>query len=190
MGREQTRLVNDQSSESKTGSSPLTEGEWLPDGGDTDPKALANRLRRAAELDATIVPVAPGMYHLTSESGETYVLDLDGYAHGKERGVCECRDYRYRTGPKGIDCKHIIAVKQQVRAGLLPPPEADPVDWLHERLDEIEAVLCATDVDDIEKEIEQMRHNPYRIEYRELANSVKDRLRTDGKPTGDFTLRY
>lgn len=173
---------------------------YTPKGGEDQPEALADRWHRAMELDAHITPAAPGIYHLTSEeSGEMYFVDLDGYTEDEERAVCECSDYRYRCAEEGFDCKHIIAVKQYVRQGLLPPVGRAPVDWLHDRLDELEAAVDALrevrgssrEFDGLEERIERMRKTPYESEYRELLDAFheieREQGRASGKPTGAIT---
>ncbi len=151
--------------------------KYIPRVGD-DPRQAADRIRRAANLNATIFPVAPGMYHITSKSGETYVVDLDGYAHGEERAICECRDYRYRAAPAGFDCKHIVVAKQQVRYGLLPPLGVDPVDWLKKRLNELKK---CTFTERQENKIAEMRNRPYYIEYRQFLVDLNISQESIGK---------
>ncbi len=171
MGLGQTRFGidwNDSATNSET-DIQNSESEWVPLSGD-NPREVAKRIKRAAELNATVTPVAPGMYHVTSKSGETYVVDLDAYAYGEERGVCECRDYRYRAAANGHDCKHVIVAKQQVRAGLLPPPSYHPVEWLNKQLDDI---TCQPLSDNDSKLVEKMRGSPYYIEFRQFLRQLE-----------------
>ena len=145
--------------------------ELTPLGGEHSPRTLADRIHRAAELNVQIFPVAPGIYHVTSgNSDETYVVDLDGYVDNTRRGVCECKDYRYRTAEAGVDCKHIIAVKWNIKSGVLPGVDEDPVEWLHTQLDRLESQSLTRDQEAL---IEQVRENPYKYEYRYVVDKLK-----------------
>lgn len=92
----------------------------------TDPtdfeSPIDDRDRRAL-LEALLVePLAPGMYHVYSEQGVEYVVDI-------ETGACTCPDFRYRE----VECKHL-------RRARLEAGETD-TGALAERIDaELDAV--------------------------------------------------
>ena len=75
------------------------------------------------------------------EGDESPAEGGDGFDHGDEAAACLCDDFVYRGAPGNIDCKHILAVKRLINAGLLPPPDASPEAWLDDRLDECEAII-------------------------------------------------
>lgn len=60
---------------------------------DRDIRALAEYL--------TVLPEAPDLFQVVSQSGKSYTVDADA-------GVCECPDYEYREPDGG--CKHIRRV--------------------------------------------------------------------------------
>ncbi|MFC6975835.1 hypothetical protein ACFQL1_15985 [Halomicroarcula sp. GCM10025709] len=75
----------------------------------TDPLDLDERDARALTQTMTVLddiapaPAdAPGLFHVTSGSGRSYVVDLD-------LGTCECLDYQVRNPPGG--CLHIRRVQ-------------------------------------------------------------------------------
>jgi hypothetical protein len=81
--------------------------------------AGARREVRAGKLDAGRVNRALGLA-LRVEYVNEYATTLDG---------CQCPDYQYREGPKGLPCKHILALALQTlaaqeRISLTPAGEA------------------------------------------------------------------
>lgn len=154
-----------------------------PYGAPENREELRVRQERAAELTATVTPIARGLYRVVSGSNSEYIVDLDGYVDGEHRAICECNDYRYRCGPDGYDCKHILYVKRLVRNGLLPPHTADPDEWLQTRLDYLRRLIetrrDATDnavrqreLDRLADRVDQMAAEPYEREYRELLTDA------------------
>lgn len=86
-----------------------------------------DRARRAREESMVVVPItnddntATGLYHVTSQSGSTYLVDLDG-------GRCGCPDNRHRESL----CKHLRRVAIMVTDTRLPSPgdaAAPYVQW-------------------------------------------------------------
>lgn len=61
------------------------------------------RWQRAERAQMRLVPIDAATYLVESESGATYLLDLD-------QMTCSCPDFRYR-GP--ISCKHLCAALQE-----------------------------------------------------------------------------
>jgi hypothetical protein len=62
-------------------------------------------------------PLGDGRYAVDSESGATYVVDLDP-------GSCTCPDYEIR----GETCKHIRRVAIEITSRRVPPPGERRVD--------------------------------------------------------------
>ena len=62
-------------------------------------------------------PLGDGRYAVDSESGATYVVDLD-------TGRCTCPDHEIR----GERCKHVRRVAIEVTAGRVPAPDEQRVD--------------------------------------------------------------
>jgi len=76
-----------------------------------DVESLDERSRRAWTESMAVRPLADGRYAVDSESGATYVVDLDG-------SDCSCPDSEIR----GALCKHVRRVVIEINQGLLPPP--------------------------------------------------------------------
>jgi hypothetical protein len=73
--------------------------------------------------DAAPAPAdAPGMYHVTTASGESYVVDA-------RLGACECPDAQFRD-PEG-GCQHVRRVAFEIGAREIPAGiDRDAVDDL------------------------------------------------------------
>ena len=56
------------------------------------------RWQRAEREDLNLVPIDAATYLVESESGATYLLDV-------ENRRCSCPDHEYR----GVSCKHLLA---------------------------------------------------------------------------------
>lgn len=159
------------------------DGAYAPYGRSDVRDELRTRQQRATTLSATVIPIARGIYSVNSGSGSEYIVDLDGYVDGVHRAICECNDYRYRCGPGGYDCKHILLVKRLVQNGLLPPLTADPEEWLYTRLDYLERLITAyqeatnstvrqRELTRLNEQIDRMTAEPYEREYRDLLADV------------------
>jgi hypothetical protein len=72
---------------------------------------LDDRDVRALTEYLTVVPEAPGLYTVTSQSGREYTVDV-------ETGACTCKDAEYRD-PKG-GCKHARRVRYETGERALP----------------------------------------------------------------------
>ena len=75
------------------------------------------RTRRALSERMAVTPVGGGTYEVDSESGHSYLVDLEG-------GRCTCPDHVYR----GARCKHLRRVAIDVSEGRVPPPGEAAVD--------------------------------------------------------------
>ena len=79
-----------------------------------------DRSDRARTESMVVAPVASpdaeatGLYHVTGESGDTYLVDL-------AQGRCGCPDHKYRDET----CKHLRRVAMQTSETLLPTPGDD-----------------------------------------------------------------
>lgn len=103
-------------------------------GFDTAPEEMVSKMENAWELNASVYPMARGLYRIESETGEEYHVDIAGQVSGEPQAACLCGDFHFRCGKDGLDCKHIILVKWLVYAGILPPVDADPEQWIPNRL--------------------------------------------------------
>ncbi len=63
-----------------------------------DARALTQKMTVLEDLDRA--RGAPGLYVVVTESGRSYLVDVDG-------DVCECDDSLYR----GVECKHVRRAK-------------------------------------------------------------------------------
>lgn len=86
---------------------------------EADVEPLADRERRALTERMTVLddlapaPAdAPGLYHVTTESGSSYVVEPD-------REACTCPDFRFR-GSRGVACKHIARVRLETGRTSIP----------------------------------------------------------------------
>lgn len=90
---------------------------YVPDDPRTDPhqteldEALDGRTRRARSERMQVRPVGGGVYEVDSQSGRTYAVDVPG-------SRCTCPDHTYR----GVVCKHLRRVAQEIAEGRVPPP--------------------------------------------------------------------
>lgn len=67
-------------------------------------RKLDDRLESAMTEPMHVAQLAPGMYEVTTLSGETYHVD-------PSLGACECPDHEYNVGDlDGVRCKHALAV--------------------------------------------------------------------------------
>lgn len=77
----------------------------------------------AVEYMAT-AEIAPEIYVVVNDRGDTYTIDLDG-------GACSCPDFEYRSELLGDDgCKHRRRVEMQLGERPLPPIPRSRVDPL------------------------------------------------------------
>ncbi len=60
------------------------------------------RWQRARREDIYLVRVTDAVYRVESESGNTYVIDV-------EQRQCSCPDHTYR----GVSCKHLLKAVQE-----------------------------------------------------------------------------
>ena len=71
--------------------------------GDVDELAPVRDVRAAEEYLST-VEFVPDMYHVFSEAGTEYTVDV-------RTGACDCPDAEYRAPPEG--CKHLRRVRME-----------------------------------------------------------------------------
>lgn len=76
------------------------------EGDDVNPRSQRARSERMA-----VAPLGGGLYEVSSQSGNTYTVDLPG-------GRCTCPDHMMR----GVRCKHIRRVAMEINEGRVPPP--------------------------------------------------------------------
>lgn len=84
---------------------------------------LDDRDVRALTEYLTVVPEAPGLYTVTSQSGREYMVEPDA-------GACTCKDAEYRDPDGG--CKHVRRVRFETGRRSLPAwvdDEAIPRDF-------------------------------------------------------------
>ncbi|MFC6719570.1 SWIM zinc finger family protein [Natrialbaceae archaeon GCM10025810] len=77
----------------------------------TDPDDLEERARRARAEAMSVLALGDGLYEVESESGHTYMVDL-------EAGRCTCPDHVFRDAR----CKHIRRVAIEITEARTPPP--------------------------------------------------------------------
>lgn len=84
---------------------------------------LDPRTQRAIGEDMEIALLGAGIYHVHSQSDETYLVDLPGeYDEVSDRSSATCTCPDYEKGTQGDDCKHIRRVKLDIAFGRLPRP--------------------------------------------------------------------
>lgn len=77
---------------------------------------VGDRARRGLVEKMTVLPMAPGLYSVTTQSGSEYTVDL-------RDGVCDCPDHRYREAR----CKHLWRAAYATET-VDPPAAVDPDD--------------------------------------------------------------
>lgn len=78
---------------------------------------------RALTEYLTVLPDAPDLYEVVSQSGSSYTVDA-------RDGACTCADYEYRQPAGG--CKHVRRV--EFATGSRPIPDAVPTEAIDEQL--------------------------------------------------------
>ncbi|MDJ1432683.1 SWIM zinc finger family protein [Halostagnicola sp. A-GB9-2] len=73
-------------------------------------RRLEERSLRARTEAMSVLALGDGLYEVESESGNTYLIDL-------EAGRCTCPDHVFRN----VRCKHIRRVAIEITAGRVPP---------------------------------------------------------------------
>ena len=75
----------------------------------------SKRELRALREGMIVEQIAPDMYTVWNQSGESYTVDLRGMR-------CECEDYQYRSAR----CKHLFRVAYVT--GIIPIPDVTGID--------------------------------------------------------------
>ncbi|KDE59194.1 zinc finger SWIM domain-containing protein [Halostagnicola sp. A56] len=73
-------------------------------------RRLEERSLRARTEAMSVLALGDGLYEVESESGHTYLVDL-------EAGRCTCPDHVFRN----VRCKHVRRVAIEITAGRVPP---------------------------------------------------------------------
>lgn len=140
------------------------------------------RFRAAFEGEFGIYPAGPGMYEVFSHKSDDEDLSQYSVVYPKHnRPKCECNDYLFRCVKDETDisrCKHLWRVWLEIHAGYLPPPDANPYNWLLRRAtDEMFALIDElNDLDEESDSYEQTKRHARNLRglRRHLESSSPD----------------